>query len=223
VRATFTPPVLDPEPLRRRLLERAEVGGASRVAALGPGLAGTLRSMTGGSVVSLDHEALSDPLDLDSDSVDVAAGELTLMWLPDPAPLVEEIHRILRPGGRAVLTAEPDLHGAVEYPPGAAVHGLLAGILRRNGADPACGRRLRSLFGHDKWSSELFIHPPDPRAGPVGEDLEALVGSVRTMLGREVQEAVLDRWESEVRAASRGGSLLVYAPWFALLSRKRVS
>jgi SAM-dependent methyltransferase len=212
----------DIAPLRERLLERAGAREAGIVAALGgPGpLEGTLRFMSRRSPECVAHDALADRLPLDDGSVQLVAAELTLMWLEDPPALVSDVHRVLAPGGRFVITAEPNFHGVMDHPPAAGPHGLIAGVLRKRGADPEVGRRLRTLFRPALWQSELFIHPPDPLPGPEGEDLEDVVRAVRAMLGGEVHPAVLERWEEEIRAASMDGTLLMYVPYFALIARK---
>ena len=160
------------------------------------------------------------PLERADGSVDEVACEGVLKWAPDPAALVSEIHRVLAPGGRA-LVAEPDYEAAIEHPPGAGIHGLVAGVMRKAGADPALGRRLRELFAPPLWSTELHLKSPDPEPGPTGEALEDLILDAREVLSPSVDAKVLDRWESEVRAASAAGTLLVYLPLFTLVATKR--
>jgi SAM-dependent methyltransferase len=162
----------------------------------------------------------SVPLPQADGSVDEVVLERVLLWSTDPAALVAEIHRVLAPGGRALVT-EPDYHAVVEHPPGAGIHGLVAGVLRKAGADPAVGRRLRELFSPPLWSTELHLHPPDPEPGPAGEALEELIRDAREVLSPAVDAKVLERWESEVRAASAAGTLLVYLPLFSLVATKR--
>ncbi|MBW2263147.1 MAG: methyltransferase domain-containing protein [Deltaproteobacteria bacterium] len=166
-------------------------------------------------------EPSSKILPQDDGCVDVVAFERVLMWAADPEAIVGEIHRVLRSGGRALVLAEPDYHAVVEHPPEAGIHGLVAGVMRKAGADPAVGRRLRDLFRPAMWSTELFLHPPDPEPGPTGEALEELIGDARRVLAEAVDSAVLDRWESEVRDASAQGILLVFLPTFALDATRR--
>lgn len=218
------PPIpLDLGPLRTRLLDEHDVDAAARVAAItetGSDLDGELRTRVGGSLLTFRPDGIAGGLGVEDAITDVVVAELLFMWLQDKEGAVDEIHRVLRPGGVALLTAEPDYNGAMEHPPEAGVHGLVAGVIRKQGADPEAGRRLRDLFGPDRWKTDLFIHPPDPSPGPAGAELEALVRDVRAVIGDGVDAAVIDRWERELRKASDEGKLLLYVPCFALAARK---
>lgn len=72
---------------------------------------------------------LDEPLPLDPESVDVAVCALTLSYLPDPAPALRHVARVLRPGGALVCS---DRHP----------HGLLAA----RAASAAAFRRDRAPF-----------------------------------------------------------------------------
>jgi SAM-dependent methyltransferase len=76
---------------------------------------------------------------------DVTACHFVLMWCRDPKQASQEMVRVTRPGGCVLVCAEPDYGGRLDYPD------LPLGewqrqALRREGADPCLGRRLRDLF-----------------------------------------------------------------------------
>jgi SAM-dependent methyltransferase len=210
------------EVLRVGLLEQAGVRRAGEVVVLGgpDGLGETVRRMTSGNVVYVGPRELASGIPAADGVVDLVACELTFMWVEDQRGLVGEIHRVLVPGGCAVIAAEPDFGGVVDHPPAAGAHGLIAGLLRKNGADPEVGRRLRDLFRPDAWDTALTMHGIDPAPGPAGEGLESHVRAVREMIAEAVQASVLDRWERELRDASAAGTLLVHLPCFAMVARK---
>ena len=119
-------------PAHDRMLERAGIQPGERVldVACGTGLV-TFRAAaaTGpaGSVVGTDiseamvrsliqeaarrhlpnitaHRMDAEQLDLPGDSFDVALCALGLMYVPDPVAALREMHRVLRPGGRAAAS-----------------------------------------------------------------------------------------------------------------------
>lgn len=81
-----------------------------------------------GLTVDLRLHDLTTPLPLPSASQDLIVSGLVLEHLPELGPFFAEVHRILRPGGRAVLTA---MHPAL----------FLAGTQARF-TDPATGERV---------------------------------------------------------------------------------
>jgi len=70
-----------------------------------------------------------------------------LLWVDDPLQALGEMRRVTRPGGAVLALAEPDYGRRLDAP--AALEPLgrwQAEALRRQGADPALGRRLADLF-----------------------------------------------------------------------------
>ena len=79
-----------------------------------------------------------------SASVGVAFSHALLERLPDPSPLLAELHRVLRPGGRLALSTL-DWSRARLRPKTANVDAALRGyylLLRRAGGNPFAGRRI---------------------------------------------------------------------------------
>jgi SAM-dependent methyltransferase len=118
-------------PIAERLLDIAKLAPAERVLDLGTG-AGLLAlraaaQAPAGKVIGIDHSSgmlrqaeekagrlgLSDrvafrrmdaeSLEFDAGSFDVAVSLFVLLHLPNPRVAVNELHRVLRPGGRAII------------------------------------------------------------------------------------------------------------------------
>lgn len=189
------------KPLRQKLLQDLRLGRSSVVVYLGP--------------------SESDfALDYDDGSVEAVVCEHVLMWATVPERTVDEMHRILKPGGHAVIGAEPDFGGVLEHPEAAGIQSLIAGVLRKHGADPDVGRRLLALFAPEHWERSIHVHQPGPQASPTGEMLELMVRRVRQTLDGEVRPSVVERWEQEVRQAASDGTFFSCVPHFALTARK---
>lgn len=72
-----------------------------------------------------------------------------LLWLNDPAAMLDELMRITRPGGFVAAFAEPDYGGRVDYPEALTALGAKQNeSLAVQGADPNMGRKLPRLFTH---------------------------------------------------------------------------
>jgi SAM-dependent methyltransferase len=95
---------------------------------------------------------------------DACVADRVLHWLTDPAPAVAEIRRVLRPGGRAVLT-EPDWSTLSFAPDGDPLTGRLERFYREGPAASRVGRSLGGLMlgaGFEGVAVEAF-------AGLVGD------------------------------------------------------
>jgi len=83
-----------------------------------------------------------------SDQVfDIVVCHYLLLWLADPMRGLQEMARVVRPGGYVLACAEPDYGGRIDYPSDLATIGRLQSVsLRQQGADPEIGRQLGELF-----------------------------------------------------------------------------
>ncbi|MEW1911114.1 methyltransferase domain-containing protein [Kitasatospora sp. NPDC085895] len=143
-------------------------------------------------------------LPLEDGSVDFVLLRYVLQHVPDPAAVLAEVRRVLRPGGRVACTeVDSACWGAADpsYPELAGVHAKMAAAQRTAGGDRAIGRRLPRLLraaGFEDVVLRPFAttnddHPTDafaPQLGP--QRLEPLVA--RGVLSLAELALAADRW-----------------------------
>ena len=90
-----------------------------------------------------------------SDSFDLVFCHYLLLWLKDPASVLQEMLRVTRPGGHILALAEPDYSSRIDEP------ALFADLgkaqvesLIEQGANPSIGRALPALF-HSAGCSDV--------------------------------------------------------------------
>jgi SAM-dependent methyltransferase len=150
---------------------------------------------------------------------DVTACHFLLLWCRDAAQVAREMVRVTRPGGVVLVCAEPDYGGRIDYPdlPLGRWQSL---ALRREGADPHMGRKLRGLFAHagtHEVSLGLIPGLWDLPTMQSQHDAEWALWS-RSLAGL-VPTAELERVRAADRAAIEAGERLVFMPVFYALVR----
>ncbi len=78
-------------------------------------------------------------------SFDLVVCHFLLLWCADAARVAQEMIRVTQPGGAILVCAEPDYGGRLDYPD-LPLGCWQSQALRREGADPQLGRKLRGLF-----------------------------------------------------------------------------
>ena len=178
-----------------RLVDRADIREGERVLdlACGTGIVArriASRSSDGGSVVGLDvnegmlevaketadaeglpiewHQSDATALSFPDERFDVVCCQQALQFIDDAAGALREVHRVLAPGGRAVLSVWRPL----EYNPGYAV---LADALERHLGEEA-GGMMRSPF--PEWDAD-DLRDLATGAGFDDQTITIEVGSVR--------------------------------------------
>lgn len=170
-------------PARDYLLRRVGIGQRARVLDLGAGRGAVtpeLLRRAGGQVVALDldlpalREVLPEAarvggdartLPLASASLDLVFSQLTLLWVRPLAAVLDEMARVLRPGG-ALVALEPDYGGLMEYPPAVGTRSIWMAALSREGADPCVGRKLPGALEERHFDVRVEFQnrlvPPQP-------------------------------------------------------------
>jgi ubiquinone/menaquinone biosynthesis C-methylase UbiE len=91
------------------------------------------------------RQADAHRLPFEADSIDRARTDRVLMHVTDPAAVLAELHRVLRPGGLLTL-AEPDWDAlAIDHPDLAISRAFTRYIAERVNRNPAIGRQLPRL------------------------------------------------------------------------------
>ncbi|MFF3916630.1 class I SAM-dependent methyltransferase [Streptomyces sp. NPDC001852] len=161
-----------------------------------------LAHAAGPGVTLLVTDAAAMPLE--DGSVDFVLLRYVLQHVPDPAAVLAEVRRVLRPGGRVACTeVDSACWGAADpsYPELGGVHAKMAAAQRAAGGDRAIGRRLPRLLraaGFEDVVLRPFAttnddHPTDafaPQLGP--QRLEPLVA--RGVLSLAELALASDRW-----------------------------
>lgn len=233
--------------IRRPLYERIGLADTRRILDVGCGSGAVtqdLTALTEGDVIALDVDAGmagrsrralgSDAAVVCADghrlpfadgTFDVAVCNLTLMWCRDPAGLVAEMARVIRPGGTVLASMEPDYGGKVHHPENPLIDLVFKGEgIRRRGGDPHAGRRLRDHFTRaglrtDVGIGNLEVLTPD-------QDMD-LWRRNRVFYRRLLRESGFDRtaiddWEEEYLGALSAGTQLSWFPFFYAIGRKPV-
>lgn len=221
------------------LLDRVALGPGQRAIDLGCGPLGILDLLSmrvgrTGSVIGLDREpknvALAKAFVQDSGlvnveiiegdarstrlapgSFDVVHARTLLTNVPDPAAVMSEIVRLLRPGGWAAVM-EPDAGINLYYPPHPTwdrLHEIFLAGFRVDGADPLIGRRVPSLF-EDAGLSEVHVEARMD-VYPLGHSRRTIrLELLRTMRPKLVASGIAG--ETELDALDRAAQELLNDP-----------
>jgi SAM-dependent methyltransferase len=144
---------------------------------------------------------------------DLVFSQITLLWVSPLEPALDQIHRILVPGG-VLIALEPDYEAMIEYPTAIAARYLWCSGLSRAGADPAIGRKLPGLLAARGFnvSISLFdtLYAPHPARLDFLQDLPFT----------EEERQQLDQITFEVSVRSQPWSQIAHLPFFLITAIK---
>lgn len=147
-----------------------------------------------------------------------------LLWIKNPAQILQEMRRITRAQGYVIAFAEPDYGGRIDYPEALIQIGQMqTQALAGQGADPFIGRKLPALFHQaglenihsgvlgGEWASDQLSNNWESEWKTLEHDLQ------NTLSKDEIQHF------RQIEAAARlKGERILYIPTFYCWGQKRI-
>ncbi len=150
---------------------------------------------------------------------DVTACHFVLMWCGEPLRAAREMVRVTRPGGAVLVCAEPDYGGRIDHPDLPLAEWQVES-LRREGADPCLGRKLRALFElPGARHSEIGVIPGLWDIATLRAEFEAEWSLWVRSMEAFVPQAELARVRAADLAAIECGARLAFMPVFYAIVR----
>jgi SAM-dependent methyltransferase len=229
--------------LRRHLYERIGLQAGQRTLEVGCGTGAVTVDLAAGMGVSsfgldllpeyLQVARRADPLTrfvradayaipFPPGAFDAILSHMFLLWIANPAALLQEITRVLLPGGWVLALAEPDYGGRIDFPTELSELGRFQSeALSRQGAFPQRGRELAGLFmtaGLEEVESGLL--GGQWQAGQAMQGFEDEWQVLRSDLGGTVDASRLEMLYDRDRQARQEGSRILFVPTFYAIGRK---
>ncbi len=228
--------------IRQRLYARAGLTGHGAVLEVGCGTGAVCRelpALTEGVILGLDIDAAALELasrdspsieflvadgfhiPLADRSMDAALCHFLLLWVRDPLSILVEMARVTRSGGSVMAMAEPDYGGRVDHPAVLQEMGILQRqALRRRGADPLIGRRLRALF-HESGLERIYVGVLGGEWGGREEkdEFRSEWHTWREDVRDEMSEPQIDAYRERAERAWLSGGHILFVPTFYAFGR----
>lgn len=229
------------EELRSHLCRQAGLWGAERVLDVGCGtgaVTAEVSQRTRGRVTGLDLDPsmtsfaagwISDVdwivgdahwLPFQDESFDLVLCSFLLLWVERPALAVQEMARVVREGGVVLATTEPDYGGRIDYPEDIELGPLMEESLRRDGAEPRIGRRLKALLSSVGLVAQSGIVGSVWDDRRLSEEFDAEWDFIFETLNNVADGAQLRGYRDKAWRALQDGSRLFFVPHFWALGRK---
>ena len=154
------------------------------------------------------------------ETFDLVLCNFLLLWTEHPALAVEEMARAAREGGVVLATTEPDYGGRIDFPEGIALGPLMEESLRRDGAHPRIGRRLKALFAMAGLEVQTGVIPSIWDDQQLREEFENEWDFIFRTLNNVTDEAELRKYQERARGALQAGERLIFMPMFWALGWK---
>lgn len=183
-----------------------------------PGLRAEASLRAGQAAVTfIDGNAYA--LSFEDASVDAVTCERVFQHLAEPARAAAEIARVLRPGGRVVVT-DTDWATAIVHPGDPELIRLLSEAMRRSLTNPLAGRHLPGQLtaaglAVDDVGSQALVQPPSTATGP----LVRLLGKLAMDRGA-ITEKQRDQFLADLAAGAEAGDFHMSVTMFAVLAHR---
>jgi ubiquinone/menaquinone biosynthesis C-methylase UbiE len=155
-----------------------------------------------------------------AETFDLVLCNYLLLWTEDPRLAVEEMARVAREGGVVLATTEPDYGGRIDFPEDIALGPLMEESLRREGAHPRIGRRLKAIFVEAGLDAQTGVIPSIWDDRQLREEFEGEWNFIFETLNNVADEAKLRMYKESAWQAVQAGGRLIFMPMFWALGRK---
>jgi ubiquinone/menaquinone biosynthesis C-methylase UbiE len=152
-----------------------------------------------------------------ADSVfDLVFCHFVLLWTSNPAKVLAEMRRVIRPGGAVLALAEPDYGGRVDYPVELAALGRWqAESLRQQRADPEMGRKLAKLFtGAGLKHIETGVMGGEWTNPSLSEETSIEWAVLKSDLAGQIPSQDIEKMKRLDEAAWQNGERVLFVPTF---------
>ncbi len=153
-------------------------------------------------------------------SFDLVVCSYLLLWVESPALVVQEMARVVKEGGAVLATTEPDYGGRIDYPEDIELGPLMEESLRREGANPRLGRRLKALLSGAGLVAQAGIIGSVWDDRQLSEEFDAEWDFIFETLDNVADGALLRGYRNRAWKALQDGSRLFFMPHFWALGRK---
>ncbi len=156
------------------------------------------------------------------ESFDLVLCNFLLLWAEHPTVAVEEMARVVRGGGVVLATTEPDYGGRIDFPEDIVLGPLMEESLRREGAHPRIGRRLKALFVAAGLEVQTGVIPSIWDDRQLSEEFEGEWNFIFKTLNNVADAAELRNHKEKAWRALQIGERLIFMPMFWALGKKPV-
>lgn len=165
----------------------------------------------------------AEKLPFENNKFDIVTCNLFLMWVNDPQKVVNEMSRVLKPGGRLLASLEPDYGGKLHWPENPKIDPVFAGkAIRDRGGDPHIGRKLRCFFVRAGLKTKIGIG--NNRIWSCAEDksyyLHARDFYVKALKNAGLTQEEIDNWEYDYLKSLDEGVQVNFFPQFYAIGTK---
>lgn len=164
-------------------------------------------------------------LPFDSGIFDCSFCHFLLMWVANPAIIINEMKRVTKPGGSVLAFAEPDYGGRIDYPePLSILNEWQIEALKNQGANPFMGRKLKALF-HQAGIEEIEVGvigaqwTGDINQEELDSEWEIIRADIETLNNKSEAAKTSDEIRKIDLAAWALGERILFVPTFYALGR----
>lgn len=153
-----------------------------------------------------------------NDSFDCVFCHYFFLWIDNVDCVMDEVRRVLKPGGRFIAFAEPDYHGRIDHPPAFQELGeLQTQALMNQGINPNSGRELPSFAANHAFTQVIYgISGYEQSAGVLPAWWESEWYMLDSDLSSYIPKSTLDELQILDRDSWLNGSRVLWIPTFYL-------